>query len=381
MITLLFSGDYHIYGCFDKIIRANPTHKVFSKSLNNLVQESDLAVFNLEDPITSNRTGILKHGPHGVGSIESLLPIKEAGFLLATFATNHTYDMGDQGIIDTLDACKKYNIEVVGAGLTKENARKSYYKNLGEQYVAILNFSRVEYNAVSNTHGGANPLNIIDNTRDIIEAKKIADLVFVVVHEGADVFHLPYPELVKQMRFYAAMGADAIILHHSRIFSGYEIYKNTPIFYGLGNLLHLTKNKDEHTGLMVRFAVNSNKQLDFEILPVELDADKIHVSLCMGTKKQQTLNKVEQLSAIIKDEQKLRREWDNHVNQNKAIYLSILAGHPRLFYRIAKKAGFIGLYKKLLLLNKKKYLSVWNILKCQAHREAASKVFEDIFER
>ena len=378
---LLVAADYHIYGSFDKIIRANPAHKVFSASFNNVVKKSDLAVFNLEDPITNNRNGIIKNGPHGVGSTESLFPIKEAGFNLATFATNHTYDMGDQGIIDTIDACNKHNIKVIGAGLTKEDARRPYYTSLGKYKIAILNISRVEYNTVTDSHGGANPLDTINNTMDIIEARKVADFVFVVVHEGVDVFHLPYPKLVKQMRFYADMGADAIILHHSRIVSGYEVYNNTPIFYGLGNLLHLTKNKDEHIGLIIKFIIGNKKQLDFELLPIELDPVKIQVSLCEAEKKQSVINKIDHLSDTIKSENSLKLEWENHVAQKKALYLSILSGYPIVFYRIAKKTGLLGLYERFLLTNKKKYLAVWNIFRCQAHREAANKVIDEIFYR
>ena len=378
---LLFTGDYHIYGEYGTFIKNKINHNVFCEKITEKLSKTDLNVFNLEDPITNNKRGIIKYGVHGVGSEDSLIPMKNVGFNLATFATNHTYDMGNKGIQDTIDACKKYEIDIVGAGLTKKDAQKIYYKKIDNYNIAILNFSRIEFNEVNDYHGGANPLDVVDNVKDIKEAMKNADIVFVVVHEGVDVFHLPYPKLVKQMRFYADMGADAIILHHSRIISGYEVYNNTPIFYGLGNLLHLTKNKDEHIGLMVKFTIGDKKQLDFELLPIELDPGKVQVSLCEGEKKQSIITKIDQLSDTIKSENKLRFEWENYVSQKKALYLSILSGYPIVFYRIAKNTGLLRLYEKFLLTNKKKYLAVWNIFRCQAHREAVNKNLSDIYNQ
>ena len=33
------------------------------------------------------------------------------------------------------------------------------------------------------------------------------------------------------------VGADAVVNHHQHCYSGYEVYKDKPVFYGLGNLL------------------------------------------------------------------------------------------------------------------------------------------------
>ena len=37
--------------------------------------------------------------------------------------------------------------------------------------------------------------------------------------------------------YFVEIGADAVINHHQHCYSGFEVYKNKPIFYGLGNLL------------------------------------------------------------------------------------------------------------------------------------------------
>ena len=39
----------------------------------------------------------------------------------------------------------------------------------------------------------------------------------------------------KWYRHFVDMGADAVVNHHQHCISGYEIYQEKPIFYGLGN--------------------------------------------------------------------------------------------------------------------------------------------------
>ena len=377
--TIVFTGDYHIYGLYDEFIKQYPDRKIFSDDIKDLVSKSDLSVFNLEDPITNSNDGCIKYGPYGVGSEESLGPIKKVGFKVATFATNHTYDMKNKGILDTINYCRKYDIEIVGAGLTKEDTRRVFYKNLGNYKIAILNFARKEFNIVSDSHGGANPLDPIDNAIDIKNAKNDADFIFVVVHEGVDLFHLPYPRLIKQMRFYVDMGADAIIIHHSRCISGYEIYKGKPIFYGLGNLIHLSKNVEEHKGILIKFTINENEKLKFDLHPLELDTKNIMVSLANDKRKREILEDVEHSSGIIRNDFQLKEMWAKHIRSKKSFYLSVASGWPTIFYRVAKKMRLQKPFEKLLLLNKRKYLAIWNIARCQAHYEAMNNILSNIF--
>jgi poly-gamma-glutamate synthesis protein (capsule biosynthesis protein) len=377
-INISISGDYHIYGKFDKYIKECPYQKIFDDDIVNILSECDLNIFNLEDPISEKKEGILKYGPYGFGSRESIVPISKAGFNIATFATNHTFDMGEEGIKTTFEVCKGYGIDIVGAGKTKEDARKIYYRQIKNYKVAILNFARREFNIATDKHGGANPLDVIDNVQDILEAKKQTDFVFVIVHEGVDVFNLPYPLLVKQMRFYADMGASAIILHHSRIISGYEVYNNVPIFYGIGNLLHFSDNKEEHKGIILKFQISDTK-LDHYFYPIELKASEMKIALMTGDIKEKTLKKISELSNIIQDEVSLNKEWNKYADSNKGQYVSLISGNNRIFYKFCRRIGLSGLYFRIHLLRKKKLLSIWNIIRCQSHKEIMNSVLENAF--
>lgn len=374
-INILIAGDYHTYGRYATFIKNNPEHNVFSDSIKKIVAACELSVFNLEDPITESQERCIKYGPYGIGNEQSLAPIAEAGFKIATFATNHSYDAKNQGILDTIRICKNMGIKVIGAGVNSKEARKIYYQQVNNYSIALLNFSRKEYNVAGYEHGGANSLDVIDNSYDIKTAKKQSDFVFIVVHEGPDLFSLPYPELKKQMRFYVDMGADAIVLHHSRVISGYEIYKGSPIFYGIGNLLHFNENPIEHKGLMVKFSISSNG-LRYELIPVIFSPDDVRVFCHLDTPMDDILESVEKLSDIIQDDLALQSAWEKNVDSKKFFYLGILAGYPNVFYRLARKLRMLSLYERLLLINRKRLIALKGLFTCQAHREATEQVLK-----
>jgi len=377
--TLLIAGDYHIYGRFNEFILQHPEHKLFKNELLEKILGYDIRIFNLEDPITNSRIGCIKSGPYGVGSERCLDAIDEAKFQIATFSTNHTYDMKNQGIIDTIDICKKHNIDVIGAGLIPQEAGKPYVIDINGIRITLLNYSRIEFNCVNNQHGGANPLNIISNYKDIQKTKKCSDFVIVIVHDGVDVFNLPYPKLIDRMRFYAEAGADAIILHHSQAFSGYEVYSNVPIFYGIGNLLHLTNMPYDKTGYMVGLSIEKGNPIKFEVIPIQLNDDDITVNTLTGSEQEIILNKIRELSNLISSPELLKNEWLKHINSIGVSYLSSLYRIPPLFYKILKKLKLLNTLEHILLFPKKRLLPILNLIRCEAHREAIIAYLEGIF--
>lgn len=379
--SILFTGDYHTYGPFDQYVVRHPDHEVFSSEVANVVRACDLSVFNMEDPVCDDKNSLcLRTGLHGVGSKESLFAINRAGFKLATLATNHSFDACDKGVLDTLKYCTMQGIETVGSGLSLEEARKPYYKEIKGHRITILNYSRYEFNTATEDHGGANPLDVISNAEDIRAAKKVSDFVFVVVHEGVDLYELPYPVLRKQMRFYAEMGADAIILHHARLFSGYEVYGGVPIFYGLGNLVHLCKRKTEHTGLMIRFRI-ADTVLTWDILPIAFDPERVLVTLPPSALNRKILDEVDERSNIIKNDQLLDQQWKDHVNRLRGRYLVLLAGCSLLILRVVRTLRLTAILEKYLIWRHRNFINMNKLFTCQAHNEMVLTILSQLIRR
>ena len=56
-------------------------------------------------------------------------------------ANNHIMDRGEQGILNTLENCRKLGVDTVGAFKTANEIDKIYVKNIGGIKVAFLNYT------------------------------------------------------------------------------------------------------------------------------------------------------------------------------------------------------------------------------------------------
>ena len=54
--------------------------------------------------------------------------LKKAGFNLLCLANNHIMDRGEQGILNTLENCRKLGVDTVGAFKTANERDKIYVK-------------------------------------------------------------------------------------------------------------------------------------------------------------------------------------------------------------------------------------------------------------
>ena len=95
--------------------------------------------------------------------------------------------------------------------------------------IAILNFCENEWSIAEDDSPGANPMDIIDNTNHIREAKASHDKVIVIVHGGHEYYNLPSPRMQKQYRFYADQDADIVVGHNTHCISGSEMYKGVEL--------------------------------------------------------------------------------------------------------------------------------------------------------
>lgn len=71
---------------------------------------------------------IQKTGPHLRCTENALACVADAGFKCITSANNHFRDYGQNGVLDTLSACRNYNIDYVGVGREIKEAVKVLLK-------------------------------------------------------------------------------------------------------------------------------------------------------------------------------------------------------------------------------------------------------------
>lgn len=207
-MKILITGDLVINR---EYIKSNISDAVIS-----LFNQSDLNIVNLEAPVTNSTSKILKTGPHLKSDKDSTLDILKALDIdVVTLANNHVMDYDEEGVANTLEFCKENNINTVGAGMNLREASQTLYLDSDEGKIAIINFAENEWASATDETAGAHPMDIIDNAKQIKNAKEKADFVFVIVHGGHEYYNLPSPRMQKQYRFYAEQGADIVVGHHT----------------------------------------------------------------------------------------------------------------------------------------------------------------------
>lgn len=382
-IQILVTGDYHITNFFTDYIKTlNKPESVFG-NLIGTIKESDIAITNIEFPVTKRNKQILKVGMTAKTNPISLKPLKNSGFNLATIGNNHSFDYRNEGVIDTINNCNLYGLDTVGAGKNYQEARKIYYKIVKGRKIAVLNFSENEFNVATNEHGGANPLNIIDNVKDIQLARNNADFIFIIIHGGPDFCHYPTTRMVKQYRFYAEQGASAIICHHTHFVSGYEVHNGVPILYGLGNFIYpIIRQEETITTLIVKFTIDNDNILSFDILPYKFNLDKYVLKPIIGKEKDIFDKKMNELCSSLKDLEYLKRKWGEHIvnNEDYVRYFVVLSNLPYIVFKIFKRFKLLPLLQKILLLNKLRFIHLWNLIRCETHRDALLYFFREMFK-
>ncbi len=224
------------------------------------LRRADLAIGHLEVPHTRRGHELEGDVPAPGAPPENLPALAEAGFALLSLAGNHIADRGPEGIEDTIAGLDALGVAHAGAGADLASAREPAFVTLGTRRLALLSYNCVgpeagwagehrpgaAYLRIDTADGSAiapaAPLEHVSEDAletlrsDVEAARRQADCVLVALHKG--LVHTParlapYERPLAQAAIHA--GADAVLGHHAHIVKGIELYRDRPIFHGLGN--------------------------------------------------------------------------------------------------------------------------------------------------
>ena len=354
--------------------------KLIMDSVIKRFENADYRILNLESPLFGESQGnkIKKVGPHLKGHVDKTLSVlKRLGISMVTLANNHILDYGEEGVVGTISNLSSVGIEYIGAGVNLAEARS--YKIIEEDglKIAILNFAENEWSIADVNDAGANPLDIIENCRQIREASLRSDKVICIIHGGHEYFNYPSPRMVKQSEFYVECGASAIVYHHTHCISGVRIHKGAPIFFGLGNFLFTSNSNYEgwYQGLVIELIVTNEDLINYEIIPVKQDKELRTLEIASEEDKRNICNEFNFYSEIINNSNQLDIKWIEFCAIKKQQYL--LSLNPIQFF---KNIYIISALKKLsidrLLGRENIKINQLHILRCESHREIAEKILE-----
>lgn len=373
-MNILICGDFSPVGKLLDLFEK----KLFEQVLGDVkpvVEKNDYSIVNFETCVAkSGDTPIKKYGPNLCCTARAIDALKWAGFNCVTLANNHFRDFGKNGVLQTIDAIKKADMDYVGGGKNFEEASNILFKQVYNETIAIINVCEHEFSIAIGENEGSNPIDVIRVYQDIQDAKKKADYVLVIVHGGHEHFQLPSLRMQKTYRFFIDVGADAVVNHHQHCFSGFETYKRKPIFYGIGNFCFDNFSKDKNRespwyfGYMVHLFFSKEK-IDFEIFPYSQCEKSLSIRLL---EKNAFDRKIESLNEIIANSNKLKAECDKFYQEKHIIYEMAFEPYKG---KIARKLFKMGLLPRFLTKEESLYQLI-NIIECESHRDRVLQILK-----
>lgn len=367
-MKILVAGDLSPKFESSRMIETGDFEGLF-KEIKPFTSNADINIVNFETVITNDKCiPIPKNGPNLSTPKNIVKALKYAGFNTVTLANNHFYDFGDEAVELSLNHFTANDISYVGAGRNINEAEQTLFIERDGFRIAIINCCETEFSIASEHHGGSNPLNPIQQYYRIQEAKINSDYIIVIVHGGHECFQLPNLRMQETYRFFIDTGANCVINHHQHCFSGMEIYKECPIFYGLGNFL-FDKRKNVYPdswleGFFVVLDLNEkNSKASFEIIPYTQSYPKPGIHLLKNDDdKNKFWNRFNELNSIISDRYKLEEELCR-------FYCKDIRGSLQAFEPYSNKYLRAAYYRKLLpsFLTKSKLFHLLNYISCESH--------------
>lgn len=271
----------------------------------DLVREQLLAaelVFGqLELPLTEGGTR-LPQARHAVRGPPATAPaLRDAGFNVISFASNHCMDWGAEAFTETIQRLRDAGLEVMGVGRNIAEAREPAIVALASgEKVAFLAYCSIlpqDYWAQANRPGCA-PLrahtvyeqvehdqpgtpcrvhtyphrdDLAAMKADIEAARARSDHVVVSFHWG---IHFVPGAIADYQRdaAHAAIdaGASAVLGHHAHILKAVEVYRGKPIYYSLCNFAIDLRMNEQHA------ASKSFKEIQALSPDWEVDFDSLY---------------------------------------------------------------------------------------------------------
>lgn len=266
-ISLLFVGDIML----DRTIRKDGESTTYSNLFSCLTEEfskHDEVIGNLEGTITNFKSisrDASYESPESFRftfdpeAVESLVSI---GLSIVSLANNHIRDFGDEGIRQTIQNASTLNLTTFGN--PQEGNQRYTIKNIKETRIAFIPYNQF-FGTAEQTY------------TDLKQVETLSDIQIIFAHWG-DEYVAAREDTKLLARSFVDKGADLIIGAHPHIIQENELYKNTPIYYSLGNFIFDQYWEESvRTGLALVVNITNKKNISITELFTE---SKRHQGTC-----------------------------------------------------------------------------------------------------
>lgn len=360
MTRLLIGGD------FSPSYRIRPLIKngnlSFLDDVRPLFADADFSIINFESVIAEEGkdSPIEKWGPNIKTGPEAVGAVKYLGADMVTLANNHIRDYGADAMMETRRLLEQEGIQTVGIGKSLKDSAKIAYVDAGGKRIAVINCCENEFSVADDDSPGANPIDPVRQYYSIKEARENADYVVVITHSGHEMCQLPSLRMKKNYRFFIDAGADAVVNHHQHCFSGYEVYKDKPIFYGLGNFCFDIMPYGStiwNEGYLVELILSDT--IGFTLHPYRQFYEEPKVTLLPDGAYS---GRIDELNRIIADDSLHRTKIEEYYESTRRSTENIVEPFTNRYINALR---FRGLFPKVI--TRKKKLQLTNHLLCESH--------------
>ncbi len=246
-INFLAVGDNLIHGAIYNepsfIANGYDFTPIYSE-VKGRIQAADIAYINQETMLGGRELGLesypMFNSPQEIGDA-----VIDAGFDWVNHATNHTLDVGETGVIKTLEYWDdKANIQVTGIARNNEEANTSRIIDKDGVRIGLIAYT-YGTNGIPVPSGKDYLVNLIDKERmqkDIENLKGKTDSIAVSLHWGIEYSFTESEEQADIAQFLADLGVDVIIGTHPHVIQPIKRVtgkdgNETLVIYSLGNFL------------------------------------------------------------------------------------------------------------------------------------------------
>ena len=225
-----------------------------------LLENADLTVVNFETTVSEpaffpkkaprpadfHPTAAYVYASHP----NSVPALKQSGIDVVDLGNNHTYDLLEVGLNNTLSAFNATGLPYFGAGTNEANAWAPAILSMKDQSVAFIGCTTVRIPigtitkfdipfVASDLHkkGGAAYCSEVPLRSAITTAKQQADTVVVMIHGGREYDRVPTRKALYLTEIARQAGATLIIHHHSHVVSGFSWEDSSLTAWGMGNFV------------------------------------------------------------------------------------------------------------------------------------------------
>jgi poly-gamma-glutamate capsule biosynthesis protein CapA/YwtB (metallophosphatase superfamily) len=240
--TLVATGDVLIHPALtDQATQDGNGKRNYGQILAGVkktISAADLAICHLETPLAP-AAGPFKGYPEFSAPPEIVDALVETGYDDCSTASNHTIDMGEDGVRRTLDTLDAAGIKHTGSARSEAEAKKPLILDVKGVKVGHVSFA-FGFNGKKLPAGEPWLSNTLD-ADDVIAAAKAArangaQIVVASLHWGTEYVQ----EATSQQRTVAQKllkdpNIDLIIGHHAHVVQPFEKINGKWVAYGLGN--------------------------------------------------------------------------------------------------------------------------------------------------